>query len=246
MEELSLSEKLCLVEDDPTIGELVAQRLRLKGYTVEVFVSAEQAWPKAGVILHDLYIVDILLPGMSSGLDLCRKLRQLSPTVPILVLSALSEPSDRIEGLKSGADDYLVKPFEMEELFLRVHGMLKRRLWYRNFPKLETTFHWDGNTIDLVRFEGNAGQGPFSMSQKECMLMKLLIEREGEVVSREQILDRVWGYNVFPSTRTVDNVILRIRRYFEATPSEPKYIHSVRGLGYRFTCRPSPKTSGDK
>jgi two-component system alkaline phosphatase synthesis response regulator PhoP len=225
--------KLVLVEDDPTIRELVAEKLRQKGYQVDVTGQAEDLLGKE--IQADLYIVDIMLRGRATGLDLCRDLRDRSATVPILILSALADASDRIEGLRSGADDYLAKPFEMEELLLRIDGMLKRRSWYGRLPAGGSVFTWGENSVDFTKLEGRRGDATFSMSQKECMLLKLLVEKEGQVVSRDEILNQVWGYNVFPSTRTVDNFILRLRRYFEKVPSNPKYLHSVRGMGYKFT-----------
>lgn len=235
---MSGADRLCLVEDDPTIRELVAEKLVSKGYTVDTFEHVE---PVLKLIearhVADLYILDVLLDGAPRGLELCLNLRKLSPVIPILILSALSEPADRIEGLKHGADDYLAKPFEMEELLLRVDGMLKRRSWYGTFPKNESVYTWETNRVDFTSLEGRRGFDSFLMSQKECMLMKLLVEREGQVVSRDEILNKVWGYDVFPSTRTVDNFILRLRKYFEAEPKNPKYIHSVRGLGYKFTSK---------
>ena len=235
-----MNDRICLVEDDATIRELVAERLRARGFDVEAFETAAPAMP--GAELYDLYIVDILLPGDLSGLDLCQALRNVSPTVPVLVLSALSDPTARIEGLKAGADDYLTKPFEMEELILRVTGMLKRRSWYGRLPERGSLYRWQGRSVDFASLEGRKGNEVFHMTQKECMLLKLLIEREGEVVSRDEILDRVWGYNIYPSTRTVDNFILRLRRYFEDSPKSPKYIHSVRGLGYKFTAGESDES----
>ncbi len=229
-------DRLCLVEDDPTIREIVSERLKTKGYQVEVFAEAS-ALLKQTTNLYDLYVLDVLINGAPVGLELCRHLRSLAPTLPILILSALSDPSDRIEGLKSGADDYLPKPFEMEELLLRVDGMLKRRSWYGSFPQQGAVYSWENNSVNFENFEGRHGYDTFVMSQKECMLLKLLVEKESEVVSRDEILNRVWGYDVYPSTRTVDNFILRLRRYFENDPKRPKYIHSVRGLGYKFSSK---------
>lgn len=231
---MALLAKICFVEDDPTIRELVAEKLRSKGYEVATFDSAE---PRLGKPADefDLYVVDIMLRGKKTGLDLCQDLRARSATVPILILSALSESSDRVEGLRQGADDYLAKPFEMEELLLRIEGMLKRRWWYSRLPKETAVFSWGDKQIDFVKFEGQRGKSKFTLSQKETMLMKLLIEREGQVVSRDELLNHVWGYDAFPSNRTVDNFIVRLRKYFEEEPSRPKHIHSVRGLGYKFT-----------
>ncbi len=226
--------KICFVEDDPTIRELVAEKLKSKGYEVTTFDAVE---PLLGQPHDewDLYLVDILLRGKKTGLDLCQHLRSRSATVPILILSALAEPENRVEGLKQGADDYLSKPFEMEELLLRVEGMLKRRWWYSRLPKETAVYTWANCSIDFVKFEGKNGKKTFALTQKECMLMKLLIEKEGQVISRDEVLNHVWGYDAFPSNRTVDNFIVRLRKYFEEEPGEPKYIHSVRGLGYKFT-----------
>ncbi len=232
-----MSERLCLVEDDPTINHLVAEKLKAQGYSVDVYSDADTLLNSKSHPSWDLYILDVMLPGEASGLDLCQNLREKNSSVPILMLSALSEPTDRIEGLRVGADDYLGKPFEMEELLLRVRGMLKRRSWYGRLPQDNSIFEWEDNAIDFVKFEGRKGDQHFPLSQKECMLMKLLIERENEVVSRDEILDKVWGYDVFPSSRTVDNFILRLRRLFELSSNETKYIHSVRGTGYKFTSR---------
>lgn len=226
-------ERVRLIEDDPTIQEILGAKLRAQGFDVEVYDRAETLIDDRN--LADLYIIDVMLQGRLSGLDLCQSLRRRSPTVPILILSALSEPTDRVEGLKQGADDYLGKPFEVEELLLRVHGMLKRRSFYGRLPEQGSVYQWDGNSVDFQRLEGSHAGTTFAMSQKECMLLKLLVEREGQVVSRDEILDQVWGYDLFPSTRTVDNFILRLRKYFEETPKTPRYIHSVRGMGYKFT-----------
>lgn len=230
-----MSEKICLVEDDATIREMVTRKLQSQGFHIDSFDAAEPVL--GGPLKWDLYIVDIMLRGQATGLTLCERIRKESPIVPVLILSALSEPSDRIEGLKSGADDYLTKPFEMEELLLRVNGMLRRRSWYGILPADRATFQWGDNSINFQSFEGKNASETFQLTPKECMLMKLLIEKEGQVVPRDEILDRVWGYDAFPSSRTVDNFILRLRKFFEPTPSKPRYLHSVRGVGYRFTAK---------
>lgn len=223
---------ICLVEDDSTIQELVKEKLQRKGFLVDAFDEAEAL--NRPFLPHDLYILDVMLQGDSSGLDLCDEIRKQHPEVPILILSALAEPQDRIEGLRLGADDYLGKPFEMEELILRVEGMLKRRQWYSLKPARGAVFRWDLCEIDFSnRFGKKAGE-KFVLGQKECMIMKLLIENEGQTVSRDEILEKVWGYQVFPSNRTVDNFMVRLRKCFESDPAKPRYLHSVRGTGYRF------------
>lgn len=228
--------RLCLVEDDPTIRELIAQKLARVNYSVQTFPEAAPLLQDGQSLSNtDLFIVDLMLPGEINGFELCQQIRERSPWVPVLILSALSEPQNRIDGLKAGADDYLTKPFEMEELMLRVQGMLRRRTWYQTAPTSGNEFSWGSNRVHFQRLEGSRDGKLFSLSPKECMLLKLLIERSGEVVSRDEILDKVWGYHVFPSTRTVDNFIVRLRKCFEKDPANPVHIQSVRGYGYRFT-----------
>ncbi len=226
--------RICLIEDDPTIREFVSGKLRSLDHEVEEFASAESVPERH----WDLYVVDVMLSGEETGLDFCKRIRTQMPTVPVLILSALSEPPQRVEGLRAGADDYLGKPFEMDELVLRVEGMLKRSKWYDRMPSNHTLFEWEDRGVDFARFEAKVKDQTIPLSQKEAMLMKLLVEKEGEVVSRDEILDKVWGYNAFPSTRTVDNFIVKLRKVFEEDTIAPKYIHSIRGMGYKFTSRP--------
>lgn len=230
-----MSVKICFVEDDPTIREIVAENLRRRGFQVEEFSEAESV--QVSPCPYDLFIVDIMLQGDLSGLDLCARIRQFNRDLPVLILSALSDPQDRIEGLRLGADDYLGKPFEMEELLLRVEGMLRRRSWYATRPLKGDVFSWEERQINFGLRTGSSMKSSFQLGQKECMIMKLLIEKEGETVSREEILEKVWGYDVFPSNRTVDNFMVRLRKYFEADPAKPRYLQSVRGTGYRFTSK---------
>lgn len=224
---------LALVEDDSTIRELLGKKLRERGFEVGSFSDAESALGDPA--LRDLYIVDVMLPGAIDGLEFCERLRWKNSNVPILFLSALSSPRDRIEGLRRGADDYLAKPFEMEELLLRVERLLERVRVLSSDQTPNLLYRWEDCSIDFERHEGTRGDLRFNLSAKESRLMRLLIEREGRVVTREEILNRVWGRHLFPSTRTVDNFVLRLRRLFEADPAMPKHLHSVRGMGYKFT-----------
>lgn len=228
-----MNSRICLVEDDPTIRELVGEKLARNGYQVDSFSEAEKA--EKNIPDYDLFILDVMLGGEQSGLELCEEIRKFNPEVPILILSALSEPQDRIEGLRLGADDYLSKPFEMEELLLRVSGMLKRRQWYASRPRKGNVFKWDAGEVDFSSRIVRTSKEKVQLSQKESMILKLLIEKEGETVSRDEILEKVWGYHLFPTNRTVDNFMVRLRKIFESDPSEPEYFHSVRGEGYRFT-----------
>lgn len=229
-----MNERLCFVEDDPTIALLVSEKLQQKGYRVEHFTNAESACEN-GLGSFDLFVLDWMLQGPMTGLDLCARVRQSSPKMPILILSALGDPSNRVEGLRAGADDYLTKPFEMDELLLRIDGMLRRRSWYGQVPASGVEFAWGENHVDFVRLEARHGDARFTLTPKEGMLLKLLVERSGQIVTRDEILDRVWGYHLYPSTRTVDNFIVRLRKYFETEPGNPRHLLSVRGMGYRFT-----------
>jgi two-component system alkaline phosphatase synthesis response regulator PhoP len=156
--------------------------------------------------------------------------------VPILFLTAKAADADRLLGLKVGADDYVAKPFLLEELILRIHGVFRRQEWYSTAPADQEIFRFGENEVNFLTFEATTGGRTVNLTEKECMLMKLLVERRNQVVSREEILERVWGYRFSTSSRTIDNFIVRLRRYFEADPKEPQYIHSVRGVGYRFIC----------
>ena len=180
----------------------------------------------------DLIVLDIMLPELN-GLQVCEQIRLTNTKVPILMLTAKGEPQDRVEGLKKGADDYLAKPFVLEEFLLRVNNLIKRTSTSpENTPNV---YGFGSNKVNFLTYEATGVNGKFTLTKREAMLIKLLIERKNEVVSRQQILQSVWGYDVFPSTRTIDNFILSFRKNFEQDQRNPKYFHSVRGVGYRFT-----------
>ena len=180
----------------------------------------------------DLMILDVMLPEVN-GFQICEQVRLRNAKVGIIIVSAKDTSLDRITGLKLGADDYLTKPFNLEELLLRVHNLLKRST--EEGAKDMEQYEWGGNKINFVTYQSHGVSGDFQLTKKEILLLKLLIERQNEVVSRQQILQTVWGYDVYPSTRTIDNFILSFRKYFEKDPREPIYFHSVRGVGYKFT-----------
>lgn len=226
--------KICFLEDDPTIREIVSEKLRRCGYEVSQFESVDPIL-KCNLEEWDLYIIDILVKGTKSGLDLCQVIRAHSPVIPILILSALGEPEHRIQGLTRGADDYLPKPFETRELILRIERILQRKWWYQRRPQETRFFAWSNKSIDFSKYQGRNGNHVFALTPKECMIMKLLIERQNQVVSRDELLNWVWGDEVYPTHRTIDNFIVRLRRYFEDDPKNPKHICSIRGIGYKFS-----------
>lgn len=224
--------RLCLIEDDVLIAKSIETFLTKKGYQVTMVTDSTAL----NLNTHfDLYILDLLLWEGLSGYEVCKKIREKSSLVPILILSALSEPQNRIEGLKVGADDYLTKPFEIEELSLRVSGMLKRASWYQENLMGKNQFEWGDNKINFSNFEGKKGKKSFSLNYKECMILKLLVQKRNQIVTRDEILNQVWGQKSFPSSRTVDNFIVKLRKYFEEDPQRPKHIHSIRGAGYKFS-----------
>jgi two-component system, OmpR family, alkaline phosphatase synthesis response regulator PhoP len=174
-----------------------------------------------------------MLPEMS-GFDVCEAIRRENARLPVLFLTAKGSSEDRVQGLRLGADDYLAKPFNLEELLLRVQILIRRSLPAE--AAIPETYTFDGNEVNFVTYEIKTAQGEKTeMGKKEIGLLKLLISRKGEVVSREEILDKVWGKDVYPSSRTIDNYILAFRKHFELNQKEPRHFHSIRGVGYKFT-----------
>lgn len=227
--------RILLVEDEPGLYEGLKLNLELEGYHVTLATDGEMALAKFRSERFDLIILDIMIPKMS-GLDVCEIIRLENDEIPIMFLSAKGSNLDKVEGLKRGGDDYMSKPFHLEEFLLRSKNLLKRGLDKSSTNAVDNIFTFADGSVDFSAFEITTCEGDTKrISKREMQLLKLLIDREGQVVSREEILSKVWGYNVFPSTRTIDNYILNFRKYFEPNPREPVHIHSVRGVGYRFT-----------
>jgi len=183
----------------------------------------------------DLIILDIMMPEMD-GITVCETIRMQHNDVPILFLSARNTGADRVLGLKKGGDDYLTKPFNLEELILRVDKLIKKSKKIREPQSVTDVYEFDNCKIIFSAHECIDKNGDTQeLSKKEAALLKLLVENEGEVVSREQILQIVWGYNVYPTTRTIDNFLLNFRKLFEKDSRNPEHFHSIRGIGYKFT-----------
>jgi two-component system, OmpR family, alkaline phosphatase synthesis response regulator PhoP len=224
--------RILLVEDEPSIRDAVRLNLELDGYEV---VTADNGQKALDIIENqhfDLLLLDVMLPGVD-GFSITEKVRLTNTEVPILILTAKDMSQDRITGLKKGADDYLTKPFVLEELLLRVSKLLRRS--QRAKGEIGEIFEFGKNRINFETHEANTWSGEhITLTKKEAMLLKLLVERKNEVVSRHQILQTVWGYDVYPSTRTIDNFVLAFRKYFEEDAKNPRYFHSMRGIGYKF------------
>ncbi len=223
--------RILLVEDEENIRNVVKLNLEMEDFEVIDTDNGKEAIRLFQEQHFDLLLLDVMLPEMN-GFEICEQVRLSNTTVPIIFLTAKDTPQDRISGLKKGADDYLTKPFNLEELLLRVHNLLKRS--NKQAAEESEIYKFGDNEVNFSTFAAKGNQGNFTMTKKEAMLLKLLVERKNEVVSRNQILQFVWGYDVFPSTRTIDNFILSFRKYFEMDPHEPKYFQSIRGVGYKF------------
>lgn len=223
--------RILLVEDEENIRNVVKLNLEMEGFEVIETDNGKEAVRLSQEQHFDLLMLDVMLPEMN-GFEICEQVRLTNTTVPIIFLTAKDAPQDRIAGLKKGADDYLTKPFNLEELLLRVQNLLKRS--NKQAAEESEIYKFGENEVNFSTFAAKGNQGDFTMTKKEAMLLKLLVERKNEVVSRNQILQFVWGYDVFPSTRTIDNFILSFRKYFEKDPHDPKYFQSIRGVGYKF------------
>lgn len=224
--------KIVLVEDELALAEAVVLNLEMEGYSVKHISNGGRAMEQLHELGNaDLVILDIMLPEVN-GINICKKLRELSD-VPVLFLSAKGTTADKIEGLKSGGTDYLSKPFDLEELLLRIQILMSRTVK----KALETNVTIGQKTVDFKTYnvKDQLTGREEALSKREIALLQLFLKKEGDVVSRDEILDEVWGTDQFPTSRTIDNFILSFRKLFEPNPKEPKYFHSIRGVGYRFT-----------
>lgn len=226
---------ILLVEDEENLHEALKLNLELEGYEVTSAFTGNEAMQKIQGEYFDLIILDVMLPDVD-GISITETIRVQNNHVPILILSARNTSSDRVLGLKKGADDYLTKPFNLEELLLRVQKLIEKNKKMQDKDSVGDTYQFGGHTIDFNAQEAVTKEGErIALSKKEAMLLKLLIENKNDVVPREKILQTVWGYNVYPTTRTIDNFILNFRKYFENDSRNPRYFHSVRGVGYKYT-----------
>ncbi len=225
--------RILLVDDEENLVDLIQLNLELEGYKVKVARDGKEALKLYKEQRFNLVILDIMLPYVD-GLQVCETIRLTDKQIPILMLSAKHSGQDRVAGLKAGADDYLVKPFNLEELLLRVQILVKRSAPAGNIGLTEYSFGENYANFDTYEFRGVNNQEGV-LSAREMKLLKLLIEKKGEVVSRDLILEMIWGVDVYPSTRTIDNYLLNFRKYFEKDPKNPLYFHSVRGVGYKFS-----------
>lgn len=231
--------RILVVDDEEHLAAGIRENLVAEGYKTDVAHDGEQGLTKIRGGAFDLIVLDVMMPKLD-GLRVCEEIRAEGLQTPVLFLTVKGDPADRIRGLEAGGDDYLSKPFHLKELLLRVAAILRRTDWYNEST---ASLSFGGNEIDFKTYHARAWDGSeHALTHKEAMIMKVLAEQLGAIVPREDILDKVWGYEIFPSTRTIDNFIVRLRRRFERNVEAPEYFHTVRGVGYRFTQEPETPT----
>lgn len=225
--------RILLVEDEKNLMEGIKLNLEMENYEVIAAMDGSAALKTFKEQYFNLIVLDVMLPKMN-GYDVCEQIRLRDEHTPILFLTAKDSGDDKVFGLKKGADDYLTKPFNLQELLLRVKILVKHSLKRTEQKEYYNIYRFGHNEIDFGSYRAKTINGEFNLSAKEVKLLRFFIDRKNEVVSRQDILQIVWGYDVFPNTRTIDNFIMTIRKYFEEDPRQPRHFHSVRGIGYKF------------
>lgn len=226
-----MKEKILIIEDEEELVKGLKLNLVIEGYDVIWALDGEDGFNKALKEAPDMILLDIMLP-KKDGLDVCRELRRRNVSIPIIMLTAKGEEVDKVVGLEIGADDYITKPFSVRELLARVKAHLRRG---KNEEKgVPSVYRFNDIEIDFIHFKVKRSGKEFDLTSLEVEILKYFVAHRGEVVSREALLDKIWGYETYPSTRTIDNHILKLRKKLEEDPAQAKYIFSVYGEGYRF------------
>lgn len=221
---------ILVIEDDVSILRGLKDNLKFEGYEVLTATDGQEGIVLALEQSPDLVLLDIMLPG-PSGYDICRKVKEQKPYLPIIMLTARSKEVDKIAGLDLGADDYVTKPFSTPELLARIRAVLRRP---KNETSIQETYSFGDVTLDFKQYQTFINNEEIHLSAREYEIMKFLIKHAGDVIHRHVLLDEVWGYESYPTTRTVDNCIMDLRKKLEKEPSRPKHILSIRGVGYKF------------
>jgi DNA-binding response OmpR family regulator len=224
--------RILVVEDEESMAQGLLLNLEAEGYVVDLAKTGRQAVERFQVATFDLVILDIMLPHMD-GFEVAEAIRKVTPVLPILFLTALSGHESLIRGLSVGGDDYLTKPFHLDELLLRVNGMLRRGSLYRSSGRTPI-FSFGGTRIDFNTLSVRAGDRNFVLTDREAEVLRYLIDARGRTVSRAELLEHVWGLDPKLDTRTIDNFVVRLRKYMERSPARPRHFLTVRGIGYRF------------
>jgi two-component system, OmpR family, alkaline phosphatase synthesis response regulator PhoP len=226
--------KILLVEDEDNLAIGLVFNLEEEGYAVMRAKDGREAMKIFEANHFDLAILDVMLP-YYDGFELTQKMRLISSQIPIIILSAKIGAKNRIKGLKLGADDYMVKPFHIQELLERIKGMLKRKQWYEKESLNQSVYVLNNNEINFDNLLCRSERNEFQLTNQEALVLKYLIQHKGKIVTRAELLKNVWNVSAEMETRTVDNFIARLRKYFEPNPSKPVFIKSIRGAGYIFT-----------
>jgi DNA-binding response OmpR family regulator len=222
--------KILIIEDDRSILKAVEANLVGEGYEVETAMDGLTGLERASDPSQDLILLDLMLPKLP-GEEICRRLRQNGITTPILFLTAKNEEEHRIAGFELGADDYVAKPFSIRELLGRIQAILRRAAGQKH---LLAHYHFADVALDFVKMEARKGDEPVVLTTREFAILRLMVSNKGVVISRDRLLNEVWGYDAYPSTRTVDNQIVKLRQKLEDDPENPRFILTVRGTGYKF------------
>lgn len=224
-------DRIFIVEDEENLANTIALNLQLEHYDVHIARTGSEALKTFSSLQSSLSLVllDVMLPDIN-GFDLCKEFRLINATVPVIFLTAKNQTSDKIEGLKLGADDYITKPFDLEELLLRINNLIKR-----SKKEKATVYSFDGCEINFTTYEIiDIQQARQTLSKREIGVLELLTGNVNKVISRDEIIEKLWDADENASSRTIDNYILNFRKYFEKNPKEPKHFHSIRGVGYKF------------
>ena len=232
-----MSAHILLVEDETHIAQGLVFNLEAEGYRVTHVETCRAAMALIDNNPPDLVVLDLMLPD-GHGLTVCQQIRRKDKQLPILILTAQGSVEDRVQGLREGADDYLAKPFSLDEFLLRVNGMLRRSEWYRSSTKISARYEFGPNQVDLNNLKATTAHGEVNLTDLECRMLATFFRAEGQTLSRSALLTSVWGMAEDAETRTLDNFIVRLRKYFEEDPSNPKHFLTVRGQGYRFVRKP--------
>ena len=225
---------ILVIEDDAAILRGLIDNLKYEGYEALAAASGEAGLQLIRERRPDLVVLDLMLPKLS-GYEVCRKMRAEGNTAPVLMLTARGEEADRVLGLDLGADDYVTKPFSVRELMARIRALLRRA--QPAAPGLPDELRFEDVVVDFRSYEATKAGKPLEMTRKEFGLLRLLASRSGQVVTRDELLNEVWGYESYPTTRTVDNHIAGLRAKLEADPSQPQYLRTVHGVGYKFVTK---------
>jgi len=221
---------ILIIEDDISIQRGLKDTLVFEGYEVETSLNGREGLELALKLKIDLLLLDIMLPGLN-GYEICKRLKEKKPELPIIMLTARGAELDKVIGLDFGADDYITKPFSIPELLARIRAALRR---IEELTNISDTYSFGKIKLDFKKYQAFNEKEEINLSSKEFAILRYLIAHEGEVIHRHELLDKVWGYDVIPTTRTVDNYILELRKKLEENPSEPKHLISIRGVGYKF------------